>query len=143
MKLRDLGPFAVFRHGGRVYVKSAGMVQRLERGGQAFDRNETPADFLDADVEPVDLTALLPGSTCAVCFGGGYAPQWDHLHPAQRLRCPNGCPVEGYVEPEVEKVELPPTCECCHRPLCDATTTAATSTAPSATTETPAPQAAP
>lgn len=120
MKAKDLGPFAVFRFKGRVYVKSSGIIQMLDRSGRYFD-NSGRAWLLDPDeeVEPLDLEAPLEGSTCEICCGGGYLPGgWDApLHYVHcRTRCPNGCPVEGG-EPEAVKQYVAAVCECCQQTL--------------------------
>lgn len=131
MKIRDLGPFAVFRHGGRVYVKSGGMFQMLDRSGQYFEPGTHRPDG-DEVVDRVNLTAPLttPGGvpTCFTCYGSGYDPgKYDDLMHGQRKRCPRGCPVEGHVEPEVTSEVGPAVCECCHRPLAGCEAAAATS----------------
>lgn len=130
MKIRDLGPFAVFRTGGRVYVKSAGMIQRLDRSGRYFDGYESLADWLEKDVDQVELLAPLPGSDCTTCYGSGYEPgKYDAQMHGVRARCPNGCPIEGYVEPEITKEEEPARCECCKQPLLDCERDGATAAA--------------
>lgn len=144
MLLRDLGPFVVFRHGNRTYVKSGGTVQRLDRSGGYFDGGGTFPELLDAHVTPFDLSSPLAGSACVTCYGSGYAVgKWDDpLHGRYaRARCPLGCPVEG--EPAAGTVtveEAAALCECCSQPICDQP---ASTTAPApATTASRAPLAA-
>jgi len=124
MKLKDLGPFAVFRFEGRVYVKSSGMIQMLDRSGSYFEANKTGMNVYwpeDTEVEKVDLTSPREVQSCEVCFGGGYEPgKWhDSAHGYGRVRCPKGCLVEGRPDPVAEKPKEPTTCECCQQPLLD------------------------
>jgi hypothetical protein len=121
MKANELGPFAVFRFKGRVYVKSAGIIQQLDRSGRYFEGHGALVARLcpDDEVEPFDFTAHLEGSACGICCGSGYLPGgWDApLHyVTARTRCPNGCPVEGG-EPEVVKRYVSAVCECCQQTL--------------------------
>lgn len=121
MKLKDLGPFAVFRFQGRVYVKSSGMIQMLDRSGSYFDTKPGGLwpDF--TEVEPVDLTSPRDGQSCPVCFGGGYEPgKYSHnAHGYDKTRCPSGCLVEGVAEPAVEAAKKSDVCECCSQPILD------------------------
>lgn len=121
MKIKDLGPFAVFRLNGRVWVKSGGMLQMLDRSGTYFEANGTTVLDMEAEVEQIDLKSPREGQDCDVCFGGGYEPgKWhDSAHGYGRVRCPRGCLVEGKPDPVAEKPKEPTTCECCNQPLLD------------------------
>lgn len=121
MKASDLGPFAVFRFKGRVYVKSAGLIQLLDRSGRYYETTGSLVGRMlpDDEVEAVDLSAPLDGSKCPVCFGSGYVPgDWNApLHGVMsRVKCPNACPVEGG-EPEKIERYVEEVCACCERPL--------------------------
>ncbi len=121
MKIKDLGPFAVFRLGGRVWVKSSGMLQVLDRSGTLFEPHGCgPTMFQpDTEVEPFDFTAPRPGQNCPVCFGGGYEPGAynDNAHGGGKKRCRHGCLVEGKPDPVVEPAKETPVCAGCARPL--------------------------
>lgn len=121
MKIKDLGPFAVFRMNGRVYVKSAGMIQRLDRSGTLFDSNFTTTINMEDEVEAVDLTAPRYGQSCLLCFGGGFEPgEWHQsTHGYDKKRCRHGCLVEGLPDMVAEKPVEKVVCECCSQPIID------------------------